>query len=418
MGTQRATTDHTAAAAPTVGDIRIRMYRQGLGDCFLITLPGINGPFYMVIDCGVVLGTDAAGIQKLRDAVADIGKVTGGKIDLLVLTHKHWDHVSGFTQARDAIAGWKVAQVWTSWFENPKDSLAKKLHDEGKKTEDALRIAANWLNAFGATDQGTRIASLLDFLGAASGSTDSALTYAKGLAGNNLCFRQPGEPPIVLPEIPGFRFYVLGPPRDEVLLRKSDPSKGQAYGLDDGSAASNAMFLNAINRASGSTSATAVAIDVTLDNPFESRFEIPLARAQRLEFFDRRYFGNVQDASLTVLKTSKPVLDQSWRRIDATWLDTSQTLALALDAMTNNTSLVLAIEKLATREVLLLPGDAQAGNWLSWQDLELDGERYRWQRDRYDRLRSPRPNYFLQGGPSRQPQCDLERERPGTDDAR
>src|SRR5436190_5025038 len=36
---------------------------------------------------------------------------------------------------------------------------------------------------------------------------------------------------------------------------------------------------------------------------------------------------------------------------------------------TNNTSLVLAFELLPSRRVLLFPGDAQVGNWLSWQDV-------------------------------------------------
>jgi beta-lactamase superfamily II metal-dependent hydrolase len=44
-------------------------------------------------------------------------------------------------------------------------------------------------------------------------------------------------------------------------------------------------------------------------------------------------------------------------------------LALKLDAHTNNTSLVLAIELGEGGKVLLFPGDAQIGNWLSWQDL-------------------------------------------------
>jgi glyoxylase-like metal-dependent hydrolase (beta-lactamase superfamily II) len=378
MTTQRATSNASPAAGATAGVIRVRMYRQGLGDCFLITLPGGDGPFHIVIDCGVVLGTDAAGIKKLRDAVDDINEVTGGKIDLLVLTHEHWDHVSGFTQAREVIARWKVSQVWTAWTEDPRDPLAKKLRAERQKTEDALRVAADRLEAAGTTDQAIRVAGLLDFFGAASGSTAAALEYAKGLAGDNLRFRQPGEPPISLPEIPEFRFYVLGPPKDEALLGKSDPSKGQAYGLDDGSAASNAMFLNALKRGADAVAQDESAVDATLDNPFESRFQIPLARAQSMksfdEFFDRRYFGDVRDASLTDLKTSKPVLDQSWRRIDNTWLDTSQTLALALDSRTNNTSLVLAIERVETGEILLLPGDAQAGNWLSWQSLEWTEE--------------------------------------------
>src|SRR6266699_2202355 len=44
-------------------------------------------------------------------------------------------------------------------------------------------------------------------------------------------------------------------------------------------------------------------------------------------------------------------------------------LPRALDSMTNNTSLVLAIE-LADGDVLLFAADAQVGNWLSWQDLK------------------------------------------------
>lgn len=346
--------------------IRVRMYRQGLGDCFLITLPGTDGPFYMVIDCGVVLGTDANGIQKLKDAVADITSVTGGKIDLLVVTHQHWDHVSGFTQAKDAISNWKVAQVWTAWTEDPKDPLANKLRAEREKTEDALRMAVNRLNAVGATDQSARVAGMLDFMGAASGSTATALDYAKGLAGKNLRFCEPGEAPIALPQIPNFRFFVLGPPKDEQLLRKSDPSQGQAYGLDDGSAASNAMFLNALAREANGVAGNTFAGDSTLDDPFESRFQIPLARAQKIPFFQERYFGNVPVNT----KRPKDLVDQSWRRIDGTWLDTSETLALALDSATNNTSLVLAIENVKTEEILLFPGDAQAGNWLSWQDLK------------------------------------------------
>jgi hypothetical protein len=346
------------------------MYRQGLGDCFLITLPGNTSPFYMVIDCGVVLGTDANGIQKLHDAVDDISKVTGGKIDLLVLTHQHWDHVSGFTQAKDAIAKWNVAQVWTAWTEDPRDPLANKLRAERQKTEDALRMAVNRLNELGATDQAVRVSGLLDFFGATSGSTATALDYAKGLAGKNLRFCQPGEPPIALPDLPRFRFYVLGPPKDETLLRKSDPAQGTAYGLDDGSVASNAMFLNALNRPANAKVQDAGAADSTLDDPFESRFQIPLGRAQHVPFFDHHYFGDLQDGSLTDLKTSETTRDQSWRRIDGTWLDTSETLALALDSATNNTSLVLAIERVDTREILLFPGDAQAGNWLSWQDLK------------------------------------------------
>src|SRR5262245_29768461 len=42
-------------------------------------------------------------------------------------------------------------------------------------------------------------------------------------------------------------------------------------------------------------------------------------------------------------------------------------LALKIDGDVNNTSLALALE-LADKKVLLFPGDAQVGNWLSWGD--------------------------------------------------
>jgi hypothetical protein len=49
-------------------------------------------------------------------------------------------------------------------------------------------------------------------------------------------------------------------------------------------------------------------------------------------------------------------------------------LALKLDSDTNNTSLALAIELVPSGKILLFPGDAQAGNWKSWHDLEWPRE--------------------------------------------
>jgi beta-lactamase superfamily II metal-dependent hydrolase len=61
--------------------------------------------------------------------------------------------------------------------------------------------------------------------------------------------------------------------------------------------------------------------------------------------------------------------DESWRQIDGAWLTEAADLALQLDSATNNTSLVIAIE-LEDGDVLLFAGDAQVGNWLSWQKLK------------------------------------------------
>lgn len=63
-----------------------------------------------------------------------------------------------------------------------------------------------------------------------------------------------------------------------------------------------------------------------------------------------------------------------WRNIDQDWLRTAEAMALKLDSVRNNTSLVLAIELVAANKVLLFPGDAQAGNWRSWAEVEYEVE--------------------------------------------
>jgi hypothetical protein len=64
----------------------------------------------------------------------------------------------------------------------------------------------------------------------------------------------------------------------------------------------------------------------------------------------------------------------AWRRIDDIGMFAATELALQLDADTNNTSLVLAI-RLPGGKVLLFPGDAQVGNWESWQKVVLPDQR-------------------------------------------
>ena len=110
--------------------VRVRMYRQGLGDCFLLTIPtGKARPFYMMIDCGLVLGAPGAAVARLEAAVEDISRTTGGEVDVLVATHEHWDHVSGFVQAWDVFTKekFKAKNVWLAWTEDPTDKQAAKL---------------------------------------------------------------------------------------------------------------------------------------------------------------------------------------------------------------------------------------------------------------------------------------------------
>jgi hypothetical protein len=325
------------------GRVKIRMYRQGLGDCFLLSLPRKNGTtFHLMIDCGVILGTeDAAKI--MTDVVNNIAEVTGGEIDLLVGTHLHWDHLSGFIQAKDVFEKKiKVHQVWLGWTENPDDSQANKLGRERDQALAALESSVAQMHLAGASEAADEISGILSFFGAARGgaSTKEALQRLREMGKGNVRYCQPGDPPTSLPDT-GATVYVLGPPRNEKMLAETLPltKNPETYGL----------------------ATAAAAIDATLDmddtgRPFDTQRSIPFTVASELPFFKDRYF--------------RPgTSDLDWRKIDTAWFDGASELALRLDSVTNNTSLALAIE-LDDTEILLFAADAQVGNWLSWQDVK------------------------------------------------
>jgi beta-lactamase superfamily II metal-dependent hydrolase len=340
------------------------MYRQGLGDCFLVTLPRKNGePYYLMIDCGVVLGTSDAA-SKMKMVVNSIVETTGGHLDLLVITHEHWDHLSGFVQARDLFAKLKIDKVWFAWTEDPDDELARKLRSERQALRLALTSASARLRLGGSGE--SVLDGLLEFFGAAGqGTTGEALNIVKGFC-QDVRYCRPADAPVAL-EDPDARVYVLGPPHDEGLIKRFYPSKSrpETYG---------AVGFNL------DTQAIAIA-DTDLQAPFDPIVRIPIELAQQLPFFQEHYWGKDSDAAKRASEPGKTAsasnleiaLDQSWRRIDTEWLAASTNLALQLDSATNNTSLVLAIE-LGDGKVLLFAADAQVGNWLSWQDLSWNVE--------------------------------------------
>ena len=329
---------------------KVRMYRQGLGDCFLISLPRSDSdrPYKVLIDCGVILGTADAS-TKMTEVVENIIAATQGEIDLLLATHEHWDHLSGFVQAKDAFDKLKVHEVWLGWTENRNDPLTQKLKAQRDAALASLRLGLSRLQLAGdePAAEAVELGGLLEFFGAAKGaSTEDALASVREMS-SNLRFCLPSDAPVE-PSGTGARFYVLGPPHDEKLLRKINPSARdkETYGLAvDGFQ----LFMAGAGTALDSNDR---------GRPFDGQYEIPFSYAKEMAFFQQQYWTPA-DAT------------DNWRLIDSDWLGGSTELALQLDSLTNNTSLVLAIE-LADGDVLLFAADAQVGNWLSWQGLEWE----------------------------------------------
>jgi len=343
----KSTTSNIATNTAT-DSLRVRMYRQGLGDCFLITVTTAGVVRHALIDCGLVSGSPDAD-QRMTRVAQDIHDTTGGHLDVLAATHEHWDHISGFVQAPEVFATITIGEVWLAWTENPKDPDAAKLLAARNRSIRALTGAANALQASG-SPQADRLLELLGFYGdrgVAGGGPTTADAMAWLKARPVVRFLSPSQTFEAL----GIRVFVLGPPRDPALIHRSDPgaTAGEVYTFAGNPRLEGFLTATEALSPAGTPGAPPPGDDL---QPFDAFFRLDKATAAKHPVIRKDYLD--------------PALD--WRRIDQDWLGSADVLALNLDGDTNNTSLVLAFG-LPDGSVLLFPGDAQVGSWLSWQTV-------------------------------------------------
>ena len=396
-----ATTEAVNPAGPET--VSVRMYRGLLGDCFLLTHSIGERRFRVLFDCGVLQaignGKDAtvAGVNHIGSVVENLFEDTGGVIDLMVATHEHYDHLSGFILHFDTWSKFKIGSLWLGWTENYADPLANDIRlgrSKGLAALSALVATARSGEAkpFGlAADDPTLLHSvesiqdLLQFYGeiepdtttgtgqaltGAAKPTDAAnprptgrppkvpprscqdvLDWLKSVVpASNVRYLEPGQQ-VTLGLDDRLKASVLGPPKLRSRLLQLDPSSGAArevYLVQPGDTNALATTL----QMAGGVSKTAPVADGSY--PFAAHF--------------RRSLGDASSDPLALLYYADTP-DNSKRRIDSEWLGSAETLALKIDGDVNNTSLALAIE-VPGRDVFLFPADAQVGNWLSWHDQQ------------------------------------------------
>src|SRR5687767_8527827 len=109
-----------APGSPAKYRARVRMYRHGLGDCFLVTFPRKGkDPFQILIDCGA-LARDSGSMKRVVEHIRGTvqNENNEARLDVVVGTHEHKDHLSGFNQARDLFETFDFGAVWLGWTEN------------------------------------------------------------------------------------------------------------------------------------------------------------------------------------------------------------------------------------------------------------------------------------------------------------
>jgi beta-lactamase superfamily II metal-dependent hydrolase len=202
------------------------MYKVGFGDCFLLLIPTDAGTKKMLIDCGSLKNHKKRIAEIASRVIEDIRDSDGiPRIDILVVSHRHADHISGF--ANPEWSKVEVGEVWMPWTESPTDGRAIRLRESQTRVAAQLHRTLLHMNAG---------ADLLAVTQNAL-SNDGALDVIhRGFRGSPIRRFLPNDQlsgrTLQTNRLPGVTVFVLGPPRDEAAIRSMDPGDEGFLALD------------------------------------------------------------------------------------------------------------------------------------------------------------------------------------------
>ncbi len=292
------------------------MYRVGFGDCFLLSAPAAGGHRHVLVDCGV---HPTGNIGTMAQVVADIARSTEGRLAVIIASHEHADHISGFGAFAAEFARFEVGEVWMPWAMDPDDRHADSLRRR------RLALADELVAAFRATPASAEARHALLNLRGNEAAVAALRSGFRGAAGAVRYLK--ADDKARLP-FAGLTARVLGPPTDPEFLKKMEPPRSQRY----------------VRLGAGGLRETVNGVE-----PFEPRWRLSLAAGRKAYGFP--------------LESKR---DLSERDVRGGAGSSLEGLAFVLDSAVNNTSLVLAFN--FRSRLLLFPGDAQWGNWKAWLD--------------------------------------------------
>ncbi len=318
-----------SAGAPT--GFRVRTYQVGFGDCLLLTFEYPSTKEHVLIDFGSVRLPKDAPTDQMMKIAQDIAKVCGSDgLTAVVETHRHRDHISGFSTDKKndpgkIIAGLKPKLVLHPWTEDPNAKTDAQTATGSSGDAKAFVGRLDAMQAFsGAAYTEYQqlqarncpgLAAELGFAGENNLPNDSAVRNLMTMAPEkNHEYLNCGMKTSLASLLPGVKVWVLGPPtlkQSKAITKESSVNKDEFWQLQK----STTNFDRSQHFSAGS--------------------ELKGSPPESLRWF--------------------------LRRADKLRADQMLGLVRILDKAMNNTSVILLFEVGGKR--FLFPGDAQWENW-------------------------------------------------------
>lgn len=313
--------------APT--GVKITSYQVGFGDCFLLSFQYPDGDRHVLMDFGTKFRSQTGFKADMLGNAKQIAADCGGKLTMVVATHRHYDHISGFQTSNgkgpgDIIKGLKPEIVLQPWTEAPELATnATEPSGDGAHVQnlanmqslaEAVAFAPNKLMAARGS-----ASKELDYVGSNNITNKSAVENLMTMGKQKAKYLRLGSTLDVSSLLPGVTVHVLGPPTTK-------QAKAAGQDLTRYASSSNEYWKLQARIATGK-----------------------LAPAGR---------GVLRGRARTIPPQARWIAN----RLRSVRENGLLQIVRALDKTINNTSLILLME--VGDKKLLFPGDAQLENWM------------------------------------------------------